>query len=181
MLLSGESGNAAFLIDDSLPPRSAVLEAVHVLECVAPAALNVERFLPPSPISIAVDTKLQARPGFSPGERALLRAGDRVYDLTPMRKVLAALVPPMLERAREETAKLCEQNIAAALTAAQQLLDAEILRLRVLAKINPAVHPEEITALEAEREQLLAALPNARPRLDALRLVVSPDFLSLRR
>jgi ATP-dependent helicase HepA len=181
MLLSGESGNAAFLIDDSLPPRSAVLEAVHVLECVAPAALNVERFLPPSPVGVAVDTRLQLRPAFAPGERALLRAGERVYDLTPMRKVLAALIPPMLERAREETARLCAQNIAGALATAQRLLDAEILRLRALAKINPAVRPEEITALENEREQLFAALPGARPRLDALRLVVSPDFLSLRR
>jgi ATP-dependent helicase HepA len=181
MLLSGETGNAAFLIDDSLPPRSAVLEAVHVLECVAPSALNVERFLPPSPVSVAIDTRLQVRPAFAPGERASLRAGERVFDLTPMRKVLATLVPPMLERAREETGKLCETRIATALAGAQRLLDAEIVRLRALAKINPAVRPEEIAALEHEREQLLAALPNARPRLDALRLVVSPDFLSLRR
>jgi ATP-dependent helicase HepA len=181
MLLSGETGNAAFLVDDSLPPRSAVLEAVHVLECVAPAVLNVERFLPPSPINIAVDTKLQVRPGFTPGERAQRRAGDRVFDLTPMRKVLATLIPPMLERAREETGNACEQRIAGALASAQRLLDTEITRLRALAKINPAVRPEEISALENEREQLLAALPGARPRLDALRLVVSPDFLSLRR
>jgi ATP-dependent helicase HepA len=181
MLLSGETGNAAFLIDDSLPPRTAVLEAMHVLECVAPAALNVERFLPPSPVSVAIDTKLQVRPAFSPGERALLRAGDRLFDLTPMRKVLATLSPPMLEKAREETGKACEMRIAGALAAAQRLLDSEIVRLHALAKINPAVRPEEISALESEREQLLAALPNARPRLDALRLVVSPDFLSLRR
>jgi ATP-dependent helicase HepA len=154
---------------------------VHVLECVAPAALNVERFLPPSPINIAVDTKLQVRPGFTPGERAQRRAGDRVFDLTPMRKVLATLIPPMLERAREETGNACEQRIAGALASAQRLLDTEITRLRALAKINPAVRPEEISALENEREQLLAALPGARPRLDALRLVVSPDFLSLRR
>ena len=181
MLLSGETGNAAFLIDDGLPPRSAVLEAVQVLECVAPATLNVERFLPPTPICIAIDTKLQVRVGFAPGERALLRASDRVYDLTPMRKVLAALIPPMLERAHQETESACATRIAEALAGAQRLLDAEIARLRALAKINPSVRPEEITALEAERDALLAALPHARPRLDALRLVVSPDFLSLRR
>ena len=181
MLLSGETGNAAFLIDDGLPPRSAVLEAVHVLECVAPANLNVDRFLPPTPICVAVDTRLQVRAGFSPGERALLRAGDRVYDLTPMRKVLAALIPPMLERVRKETGVICEARIDDAVAGANRLLEGEIIRLRALARINPAVRPEEISALESEREQLLAALPNARPRLDALRLVVSPDFLSLRR
>ena len=40
MLASGETGNAAFLIDDSLPPRSAILEAVFVLECIAPLRLE---------------------------------------------------------------------------------------------------------------------------------------------
>ena len=47
--------------------------------------------------------------------------------------------------------------------------------------MNPSVRPEEIEALRREREQLLALLPTARPRLDALRLVTSPDVLSLRR
>jgi ATP-dependent helicase HepA len=47
--------------------------------------------------------------------------------------------------------------------------------------VNPAVRDEEIAALRDELARLQAALPNARPRLDALRLVASPDFLSLRR
>ena len=42
LLLSSEAGNAAFLLDDTLPPRSALLEAVFVLECVAPPALAVK-------------------------------------------------------------------------------------------------------------------------------------------
>ena len=101
LLLSGEYGGAAVLVDDSLPPRTVVLEAVNVLECVAPPDLDIPRWLPAAPLSVAVDTKLQVRPGFVPGERARLRAGDRLIDLGPQRKVLAALVPPMLERARE--------------------------------------------------------------------------------
>ena len=47
--------------------------------------------------------------------------------------------------------------------------------------MNPSVHPEELAALAAEREAVLAALPAARPRVVSLRLVVSTDFLSLRR
>jgi len=43
------------------------------------------------------------------------------------------------------------------------------------------VGPAEIQGLRDEREALLAALPSARPRLDAVRLVTSPDFLLLRR
>jgi ATP-dependent helicase HepA len=181
LLVSGETGNAAFLVDDSLPPRTVVMEAVNVIECVAPRGLDVERYLPPAPLSVAVDTRLQVRPEFAPGERARLRAGDRVFDLSPQRKVLAALVPPMLERAREEALLRAQERVAAAVAKADALLGGEIARLKALAKVNPAVRAEEITALELEREQLLAILPTARPRLDSLRLVASTDFLQLRR
>ena len=181
MLVSGETGNAAFLIDDSLPPRSAILEAVFVLECIAPMQLNAERFLPPLPISVAIDSKLQLRPAFAPNERASVRAGDRQYDISPMRKVLAALIPPMLERAHAESAAQCALRSDEAMAAADALLSAEILRMEALARVNASVRAEEIQALRDEREQLLAVLPNARPRLDSVRLVASADFLSLRR
>jgi ATP-dependent helicase HepA len=181
MLASGETGNAAFLVDDSLPPRTAILEAVFVLECVAPPALNVERFLPPLPVTVAVDTKLQVREGFAPNERAVVRAGDRQYDISPMRKVLAALVPPMLERAREEGAAQCTARAADALAAADALLGAELQRIEALARVNPSVRLDEIALLRDERERLRELIPQARPRLDALRLVASADFLSLRR
>jgi ATP-dependent helicase HepA len=158
-----------------------VLEAVNVLECVAPRGLDIERYLPPAPLSVAVDTRLQLRPEFAPGERARLRAGDRVFDLAPQRKVLAALVPPMLERAREETLAAAQARVAEALAKADLQLSNEIQRLRALARINPSVRPEEIAMLEKERDAVLAALPTARPRLDSLRLVASTDFLQLRR
>ena len=181
MLLSGETGNVAFLIDDTLPPRSVILESVFVLECVADQALNAERFLPPLPLRVAVDTRLQVRDDFAPNERAGLRAGDRQFDLSPMRKVLAALVPPMLEAARKEGEILCARHAQEAAVRADALLSAETHRLEALARVNPSVRAEEIATLRRERELLLAALPGARPRLDALRLVASPDFLSLRR
>jgi ATP-dependent helicase HepA len=113
-------------------------------------------------------------------ERAVHRAADRQYDLNGMRKVLAALVPPMLERARGLAEERTTQRATDAEAQARAALDAEILRLEALARVNPAVRAEEVQALHEERAQLLAVLPQARPRLDALRLVVSPDFLSLR-
>ena len=181
LLVSGESGNAAFLVDDVLPPRTVVLEAVNVIECVADPRLDIERWLPPTPLSVAIDTRLQQRPDFAPGDRARHRAGDRLFDLGPQRKVLAALVPPMLERCRDAASAAAQERIDAALARADETLSAEIQRLRALAHVNPAVRPAEIAALEAEREAVLAALPTARPRLDSLRLVASTDFLQLRR
>jgi ATP-dependent helicase HepA len=42
------------------------------------------------------------------------------------------------------------------------------------------VTQDEIAAAAANREAVLAALATARPRLDAARMVASPDFLTLR-
>ena len=180
LLLSGETGNAAFLVDDNLPPRSVLLECVFLLECVADRRLHVGRYLPPQPIRCVIDTRLVARPDFVPGARALQRANDRPIDLVKYRKILAALMPPMLKRANQEAASEAQQAIDQALAHVDELLGHEITRLDALARVNPAVHPAEITALREERDALLAVLPTARPRLDALRLVASPDFLALR-
>jgi len=46
--------------------------------------------------------------------------------------------------------------------------------------VNPAVSAGEIEAVAAEVAALRAVLPRALLRLDAVRLIVSPDFLSLR-
>jgi ATP-dependent helicase HepA len=180
-LLSSDKGNTALLIDDSLPQRTVILEAVYVLECIAQKGLNIERFLPPKPLTIAVDTRLQIRPDFAPNERAAHRAGDRAFDLSSMRKILNMLVPPMLEKTRAQAQVLAQDEIDLALGKADGLLRHEIERLQALASKNPAVRPEEIEALEREHQLLLKALPQSRPRLDSLRLVTSPDFLSMRR
>jgi ATP-dependent helicase HepA len=179
LMLSAETGNAAFLIEDGLPARTVLLEAVFVLECVAERRLHAARFLPPTPLRCVVDTRLQPRE-FAPSARALQRAADRPVDLLKYRKILATLLPPMLKRAAQEATALAQERIALARAEAETLLGREIARLDALARVNPAVRPEEVQALRDELDALRIALPAARPRLDALRLVASPDFLNLR-
>ncbi len=180
LLLSAETGNATCLIDDSLPPRSVLLEVIFVLECIADRRLNVARYLPPLPLRVVVDTRMHERADYQPGTRALQRAGDRPLDLTRHRKVLNALVPPMLDASRRLADAQASEETERALAAAESLLGDEITRLEALAQVNPAVHPDEIRALQEEREALRKALPGARLRLDALRLIASPDFMALR-
>ena len=180
LMLSSETGNAAMLIDEALPPRTVVLDAVFVLEVVADKRLNAARFLPPLPVRCMVDTKMQPRLDFAPSARAVQRAADRPIDLLKYRKILATLLPPMLKRAAQEVAVQSKQHIDEAMQDAEALLGREISRIEALARVNPAVRPEEVAALRGELDALRAALPTARPRLDALRLIASPDFLNLR-
>lgn len=180
LLLSSETGNAAFVVDDTLPPKNAVLETVFVLECVAPAGLAVERFLPPTPLRIPIDAKLAHRPNWRADARSLVKASERNIEVTRYRKILATLLPPMLHQATEAAGQAAQVAVQQAELEAQSRLGQEIERLRALAAVNPSIRPTEIAAAEDELAMLLELLPAATPRLDAIRLVVSADFLKLR-
>ncbi len=180
LALSGEQGNASFMVDDVLPPRTALLQAVFVLECVAHRTLDAERFLPTLPITVTIDTKLAERADFTPSDVALRKASDRNIEVVRYRKFLGKLVPPMLERAEAVASARGQASIADALEVATLMLDAELSRLIALRAVNPSVSENEIDTVTAERTALLAALPQSRLRLDAVRFVVSADFLALR-
>ncbi|MEY2151677.1 RNA polymerase-associated protein RapA [Rhodanobacter sp. 115] len=180
LALSGEQGNAAFMVDDALPPRTALLQAVYLLECVAHRQLDAERFLPTQPITVTVDTRLAERADFRPSDIALRKAADRNIEVARYRKFLTKLVPPMLERSEAIATLRSQSVIDEATVLATEMLDAELSRLRALHAVNPSISEAEITAVADERTALLDALPQSRLRLDAVRFVVSADFLALR-
>ncbi|WP_266181148.1 RNA polymerase-associated protein RapA [Dyella humicola] len=180
LALSSEQGNAAFLVDDGLPPRSALLQAVYVLECVADRKLDAERFLPTQPVVVTVDTRLAERVDFRPSDIALRKAADRNIEVPRYRKFLTKLVPPMLEKAESLASERAQGSVTDALAYATEALDAELSRLLAMRAVNPAISDSEIAAVADERTAVLAALPQSRLRLDAVRFVVSPDFMALR-
>ena len=180
LLLEGEHGNAAFLVDDQLPPRSALLECLFVLECVADRKLAVDRYLPPLPIRVVIDSRLQKRNDFRASDEALRRAGERAVEYARYKPILAKLVPPMLGQAETLAKERAAVEIETAMANAERDLGAELSRLTALARVNPAVRSSEIDAVRDELAALRTAMPTATPRLDAVRFVCSKDFLALR-
>ena len=180
LLLGSELGNAVFLVDDALAPKTVLLQAVHLLDCVAAPALHADRFLPPLPLCSIVDTKLTARPDWRPHASSLVRASERSTDATRYRKYFAALVPSMLKRCEELARERAGVEIAAALAAAEHELGGEHARLAALRLVNPGVSAAELDAIDSELAALRLALPRSLLRLDSLRFVCSADFLGLR-
>lgn len=180
LLLGSEIGNAAFAVDDTLPPRTALLEAVFVLECISPPKLGADRFLPPLPLRCVVDTRLSDRGEWRPDAGALGRSGERNIDVARYRKHLAALLPPMLGACRKQGEARATALVDKALATARAGLREEIDRLEALARVNPSVRASEIDAARDELAMLEELLPQSSLRLDSLRFVASVDFLSLR-
>ena len=170
LMLSSAAGNATFGVWDAAGEKIILLEAWIVVECVAPARLHVERFLPQTPLRILVDHKggdhteeiAFAKPPLRKGDPASLMRNEAVK-----RKFL----PAMLEKTRALGTAKSHAVIGGALTLMQAEMAAEITRLRSLSEVNDHIKPEEITALEARESELAAVIQNARVRLDAVRLI----------
>jgi ATP-dependent helicase HepA len=170
LLLGAESGNASFGMWKT-PGGEAILLEVHALvECVAPAALHADRFLPATPIRVVVDHALVEHTDDEALSSARLEKGD-IFRLLDRGVVKKKLIPAMLEKAKALAEERMQRLVEAATTAMTIQLRNEIERLEDLRQINDHVRPEEIAAARRQQAELEAAIASARLRLDAVRLI----------
>ena len=170
LMLGSDAGNATFGVWDSPGEKIILLETWFVVECVAPAHLHVERFLPQTPVRMVVDHKGGDHSADAAFAKPPLRKGDPA-SLLRNEKVKRDFLPSMLDQSRGLGTAKSQAVIRDALAAMRAELAAEIARLRDLAEVNDHIKPEEIAALEAREGALAAAIENARVRLDAVRLI----------
>jgi len=172
LVLGSEKGNCASAIWPGSATNEIMLEAVFILECIAPKRLNASRFLPPTPVRVLVNHSLQDFTEKFPEKllnKALRNAdGTAILDHPLIRN---ELLPSMLKKCEE----LAEERIEAikndGLQSMESGLSGEIRRLLELRKINKNIRDDEILLFRQERDSLREAILAARLRLDALRLI----------
>jgi ATP-dependent helicase HepA len=176
MILDSDLGTCALTIlrDPDLPTGDLLLEMIHVAQCPAPPELEIGRFLPPTALRLLLDAEGRDRAEDFPHQRL------RGQCLTRNRRLAHAIIKAKTTTLETmiEAGELQANEAAAALEVAARArmtgeLDAEIARLRALARVNPNIRAEEITALEERRDRLSRYLTRVRLHLDALRLVVA--------
>ncbi len=172
LLLGTDKGNSSFGVWKDGKGTGLYLETIFLLECVAPPALHVDRFLPPAPLRVLVDPQ-----GNDVGNTLdrdtlsrQLRPGDP-YPYVARREIREELLPELLERAEAIVQRHLPTVVSQARREMTVQLDAEIARLKQLAKVNPSVRPAEIEALEQQKRSLHQLLGTARPRLESIRLI----------
>lgn len=165
LLLGSEKGNSALASAEGL--KGLLLQAVFLLECVAPPKLEAVRFLPPTPLAVLLDQEgkeASRRPArLSDGPSWQMSAAPRALTtrigalLETARKKAEAQVPALREKARAEV---------------REQLGSELKRLRELRKVNDHVRPEELEALERRIAALDEVFAKAELRLDAVLLIL---------
>ena len=176
LILSSEKGNSTIVVweDPDLGAPAILIEAIYILESVAPPRLHVDRFLPPSPLRVLVDLQGNNYSDQFSHKFINQHCGDEeAFRLKEDPTMLQALVPEMLRSAEEYAREQKSTLLQAAMTQAHKRLDREAMRLKELQKVNPNVREEEIEIAESVITDVTRHIAKAHLRLDAVRLIIA--------
>ena len=176
MVFEGEHGNVAFSIikNKKFKTGTVLLEMLFVVQCIAPAYLQIDRFMPAQLIRLLMDkdntdysNKVSFEqcaslvPAIDPHICQQIVAGHR----DTLRKIISFAESQL------------SQNIPLLITTAEKQIEEQlgdqISRLRSLQKTNPNVRDDEIKQLADEKDQLHEHIQHPQLRLDALRLIIA--------
>ena len=175
-VLSSELGNSALTVvkDDRYKPGTLLLECLYVLESASSDSIQTLRYLPPTTIRVVADQRGR--------DHARLLPHDLINkDLGAVPVETAAQIVRNEETAIKELMAAADQLAASkaneiledAHTQTRDTLSTEINRLKALRQVNPTIRDEEIEYFESQWIALNNVLDSAKPRLDAVRVVVT--------
>lgn len=175
-VMSETTGNSTMIAirHPDVPSGTLLVETLHVVDCLAPAELDVDRFLPPQVLRDIITPNLtsvtEQLPWTGFEEQLLEVQADALHRLLDSQR---EGIGQMLATAREQASQVLAQRRDDARHQARHAYDTEIERLEALGRINPSVRPEEIEYWRTARDLVLEAIDRADVRLDAIRVIVA--------
>ncbi len=172
LLLTSEQGNTALAIWQGSGETGFLLETCFVAECIAPAHLQVDRFLAHRPIRIVVDQDLVDLTK----DRKVIQAS--LTNATPLQiqacvTAFAPLLPPMLEKCHSLAEGQMQRAARTALEKAQATFKREISRLHDLhLRHTSPGEPQQVAAIASQATAIESAIRGVRLRLDAMRVIL---------
>jgi ATP-dependent helicase HepA len=176
MVHSTELGNAALgtIKLKGIAPGTMLLEVLYTVNCVAPKTLQVERFLPLSPMRLLVDARGKDLADLLPHER-LNQLIEKVKKSTGL--AIIKQVGTEVEAKMSLASAQAESNLKNILANAEQTmrtsLGAELSRLSALREVNPSIREEELNYLRYRIEECAIHIQHANLQLQALRLIIT--------
>ncbi len=175
MICDDDFGTAsvALLKNKKLPAGTFFVELIFIAEAMAPKALQVGRFLPPTPIRILLDkssNNLADNVAFDAFNQQLSAVGRQTA--SKLASALQSAIHPMITSAQGMAQTKLETLRAESLEKMQTALGEEQARLTALKQINPNIRDEELSFYDKQRSELTTYIEKAQVKLDAIRLIV---------
>ncbi|MEQ9462198.1 MAG: RNA polymerase-associated protein RapA [Haliea sp.] len=176
MVRSTELGNASLgtIKLKGIAPGTMLLESIFTINCIGPRDLQLERFLPLSPLRLLVDARGKDLAGLVPHER-LNGLVERINKNTAL--AIIKQVHSEVDTKMALATKLAEARLAPTLADAEarmrEDLGAERERLQALRAVNPSIRQEELDHLDYRIEECAVHIRHASLQLQALRLIIT--------
>lgn len=176
LIASGDIGKAAMalLVNKQLPAGTLLVELIYMIESQSPKGLQLNRFLPPTPIRLLLDSKgndLAKQVNFGTLQNKLKPLSKDIAN--KMVKMARPNIEQLIKVGDHKITEIAQAKIQEASKLADQTLRTEINRLITLKSVNKNIRQVEIDVLEKQRLVSLEELSKASWRLDSLRVIVT--------
>lgn len=176
LIASGDIGKAsmALLVNKQLPTGTLLVELIYMIESQSPKGLQLNRFLPPTPVRLLLDSKgndLAGQVNFDTLQNKLKPLGKDIAN--KMVKMARPNIEQLIKIGDHKMTEIIQAQIQEARRLADQTLSTEFNRLIALKAVNKNIRQAEIDVLEKQREFSLEELSKASWRLDSLRVIVT--------
>ena len=176
LIASGDIGKAsmALLVNKQLPAGTLLVELIYMIESQSPKGLQLNRFLPPTPVRLLLDSKgndLAGQVNFDTLQNKLKPLGKDITN--KMIKMARPNIEQLIKLGDHKITEIAQAQIREASKLADQTLTSELNRLLALKAVNKSIRQAEIDVLEKQRVLSLEELSKASWRLDSLRVIVT--------
>ena len=172
MIQSSGKGAVSYAVLQSEEKTAILLEFVFVVETMGGKELNVERFMPRTPIRIVIDhTGRRVTKSYPAEELELNLIGGDPAEILENESFEELMFPKMMSEATSQAEKKAHGIISDSIKIMKQQLGYEIHRLTSLSKKNSNIRPEEIEQATSEMNALENLIENSKVRLDCMRLI----------
>ena len=176
LIASGDIGKAsmALLVNKQLPAGTLLVELIYMIESQSPKDLQLNRFLPPTPVRLLLDSKgnnLAGQVNFDTLQNKLKPLSKDIAN--KMVKIARPNIEQLIKIGDHKMTEIAQAKIQEASRLANQTLSTELNRLIALKAVNKNIRQTEIDVLEKQRELSLEELSKASWRLDSLRVIVT--------
>lgn len=176
LIASGDIGKAsmALLVNKQLPAGTLLVELIYMIESQSPKGLQLNRFLPPTPVRLLLDSKgndLAGQVNFNTLQNKLKPLGKDIAN--KMVKMARPNIEQLIKLGDHKITEIAQAKIQEASKVADQTLSNELNRLIALKAVNKNIRQAEIDVLEQQCLVSLEELSKASWRLDSLRVIVT--------
>lgn len=173
LVLSQSYGNMTVATRKNAKGKKSFVEGYFVLDCSAPAFLDMRRFFPPTLIRVLMDKDGE---DFSEKwskdllDEKCVEADREILERA--KKIPKDFFKALLKKAESMASAKSQAYLEQYKHEIEDYMEHEIKRLQRLSELNPSISSDEVEILKAMKKLMLESMKSAQLRLEAVRLIL---------